>query len=96
MDLLFRRYASPFPFMDGMIQTCQFCDFIHNFAEAKQESDEWEIYLHKVWDKSFTEFKKEIKANQDHRKMSESQIETAIKDSMNILNNFNPEQQEGD
>lgn len=96
MDLLFTRYASPFLFMDGMIQTGQFCDFIDGVIKAKKEANEWEIYLHKVWDKSFTDFKNEIRVNQDNRSMSKSSFEATIKGSMNILNNFNPEQQEGD
>lgn len=96
MDLLFTRYASPFLFMDGMIQTGQLCDFIEKCVKSKREADEWEIYLHKVWDKSFTDFKNEIKVNQDNRRMSKSTIEATIKGSMSILNNFNPERQEGD
>lgn len=91
MDLLFTRYASPFLFMDGMIQNAMFCEFIHQLIKAKHEADEWEVYLHKVWDKSFSEFKDEIRLNRQNQHMSADQMENTIKKSMNILNNFNPE-----
>lgn len=93
MDLLFTRYASPFLFMDEMIRNGQFCMFIHNVIKAKHESDEWEIYLHKVWDKSFSEFKEEIRLNQRHQNMTNDQIERIVNDSMNVLSNFNPEKE---
>jgi len=91
MDLLFTKYASPFSFMDAMIQNSKFCEFITKVVKAKHEADEWEIYLHKVWDKSFGDFKKEIQLNQQHQHMSTSQMENTIHGSMDILNRFNPE-----
>lgn len=95
MDLLFKRYASPFLFINGMIQTGQFCDFVIDFIDTlndeKNEKAEWEFFLHKVWEKSFAEFKEDIKIEQDNQKMSESDIETTLKQTQNILANFNPE-----
>ncbi|MBO5957548.1 MAG: hypothetical protein J6Q39_08335 [Bacteroidales bacterium] len=96
MDLLFKRYASPFLILNGYIQTCRFCEFIDNFAEAVQETDRYEMYLHKVWDKSYSEFKEDIQTTQKNRHMSNIGFETTIKNSMNILNNFNPEQNGGE
>ena len=98
MDLLFKRYASPFLFINEMIRTGQFCDFVINFIETlneeKNEKAEWEFFLHKVWEKSFAEFKESIQIEQDNRNMSASDIETTIKQSQNILANFNPEETE--
>ena len=91
MDLLFQRYASPFIFIDGMIQSMQFDEFVCDFAEAKRETDEWQVYLHKVWDKSFTEFKEMLKVSRDNQRMTETEIETTISHTMNILNKLNPE-----
>lgn len=91
MDLLFTRYASPFLLMDGMIQNGMFCEFIYRVVKAKREADEWEVYLHKVWDKSFSEFRDEVRLNERHQHMPADQMENTIKHSMNILNNFNPE-----
>lgn len=91
MDLLFKRYASPFLFLNGYIQTGRFCEFISEFAEAVQESDEWQIYLHKVWDKSYADFKADIDNAQKNRNMSDSDFETTVQNSMNILGKLNPE-----
>lgn len=102
MDLLYQRYASPFSFMEGMIQTGRFEEFVTEFVdvinkerqeqfEEQKEQTMWELYLHRVFDKSYGEFKQQAKVEQDNKNMSESQIETTINMSRNILANFNPE-----
>lgn len=96
MDLLFKRYASPFPLLDGYIQTGRMCEFIAAFAEQKKEDDKWEFFLHKVWDKSWSDYCSELQTSQDLQAMSEEDIETTYKMSMNILGNFNPEKGEGE
>jgi hypothetical protein len=96
MDLLSRRYASPFFILNGYIQTGRFCEFIDEFAEAVQESKRYELYLHKVWDKTYEEFREDVLTTQKNRNMSEFSFETTIKNSMNILNNFNPEIERGE
>ena len=94
MDLLYQRYASPFSFMDGMIQTGRFEEFVITFCDTvKKEKDEktsWEYFLHRVFDKSFEEFKKGMKNDNENKKMSKRTIETTVKSSMDILNQFNP------
>ena len=96
MDLLFKRYASPFSFVDGMIQTGRFFDFVIGFIKTVNQEEEdkldWEYFLHKVFDKSYQEFKEEIKINKQNQNMSGQDIETTVQDSMNILNNFIPKQ----
>ena len=61
MDLLFKRYANPFPFMDGMIQTGRFSEFVQQILEKtnseREEQTAWEFFLHKVWEGSFADFK---------------------------------------
>lgn len=96
MDLLFKRYADPFSLVDGYIQTSRFCEFIHNFIDQKVEDDRWEFFLHKVWDKTYPEFCEALKNSQQLQTMSEDDIETTIQKSMNILNNFCPNQEEGE
>ena len=81
--------------MNGYIQTARFCEFIHAFIEQKQEDDRWEYFIHKVWDKSYTEFCDALHTSQDMQEMSVDDIEATIKKSMNILGNFNPEEEEG-
>ena len=96
MDLLFKRYADPFSLMTGYIQTSRMCEFIHAFIEQKTEDDRWEYFIHKVWDKSYSEFCATLQTSQDLQEMSDDDIEATVKKSMNILGNFNPEQEEGE
>ena len=96
MDLLSQRYANPCFFIDGMIQTGRFYEFVSEFVKTtNQEMEEkydWEFFLHKVFDKSYQEFKEEIKINKENQELSEQDIETTVKHSMDILNRFNPEE----
>lgn len=97
MDALFVRYAHPFLFIDGYISTGRFCDFVDNFIETinkeKKDEAEWEIFLHKVWDKSFSEFKEEISTNENNQNMTPDTIETTIAHSVKMLESFNPEEE---
>lgn len=97
MDLLFKRYASPFSFIDGMIQTCSFSKFVDDFIETvikeREEEEErlsWEYFLHRVYDKSYKAFKESMENDEKNKKMSEGAIETTIQSSMDILKNFKP------
>ena len=82
--------------MDGYIQTSRLCEFIHAFVEQKTEDDRWEFFLHKVWDKTYPEFCEALQTSQALQAMSEDDIETTVNKSMNILGNFNPDQEEGE
>ena len=94
MDQLFKRYADPFLFMDGYIQAGRFYDFVIDFIKTvnqeKDEKLEWEVWLHKVWEQSFNEFKEEIMTNAENQNMSAEQIEATVQESLDILKNFNP------
>ena len=97
MDLLFKRYASPFSLMDGYIQTSRMNEFIRSFVKQKTEDDKWEYFLHKVWDnRTYSEFCQSLQTSQELQELSEDDIEATIKKSMSILGNFNPEQEEGE
>ena len=96
MDLLFKRYADPFSLMNGYIQTSRLCEFIHTVIEQKLEDDRWEFFIHKVWGKSYADFCNTLQTSQDMQVMSVEDVETTIKKSMDILGNFNPEQEEGE
>lgn len=96
MDLLFKKYADPFSLMNGYIQTSRMCEFIQAFVKQNEEDDRWEYFIHKVWDKSYPEFCDSLRISQDSQGMSNEDIETTIKESMDILGNFNPEKEEGE
>lgn len=95
MDLLFKRYASPFPFMDGMIQTGRFYDFVADFVKTvnqeKEDKINWEFFLHKVWEGTYDDFVSGIENNKKNQNMSKRTIETTVQDSLDILKNFKPE-----
>ena len=100
MDLLFKRYASPFSFMEGMIRTGRFSEFVTSFVKTinqeREDETDWEFYLHKVWQGSFADFREEMKTNKENMNLSKGTIETTILHSMNILNNFNPDTDGGE
>lgn len=96
MDLLFKRYADPFSLLDGYIQTAQFCDFIPAVFEFQHEDDKWDFFLHKVWDKSYSQYLAELHTSQGEQEMSDDEIEATVKKSMMILGNFHPTQEEGE
>ena len=93
MDLLFKRYADPFSLVNGYIGTSRFCEFIEAFIEQKQEDERYEFFLHKVWNQTYDEFCGTLQTSQGMQELSDEDIETTIKKSMNILGNFNPEKE---
>ena len=96
MDLLFKRYADPFSLLNGYIQTGRFSEFIRSFCERQTEDEMWEYFLHKVYDKSYADFKATLQTSQDLQTMSDADVETTVKNSMAILGNFNPTGKEGE
>lgn len=98
MDLLFKRYASPFLLLDEMILTGELLEFVTHMVEQVNEEQEWEFFLHKVFDKSFKEFKDALNESQPVQctKMSESEIETTVNESRSILMGFIPETEGGE
>lgn len=88
MDLLFTRYASPFVLLDGFILTNSFNNYVDDFFGFINEDREWEFFLHKVYDKSWSEFSKEIKQSENQKPVD---LGATIVKSKNMLNNFTPE-----
>lgn len=99
MDLLHKRYASPFSLLDTLIENKQFSEYIQFLLnkEAEDRNDQmlWEFYLHKVFDKPFNEFKKDIlvKSEGESKKndaTDEAKRNEIIERSNAILNGFVP------
>jgi hypothetical protein len=95
MDLLAQRYASPCFILDGIIQTGRLLEFVDEFLQITEQEKEdqvnWEFFLHKVFEGTFNVFIEEQKINKQNQNLSARTIETTIKHSNDILNNFNPE-----
>lgn len=96
MDLLFKRYANPFVLLDGYISTGRFCEFIGTFAEQHREDTQWEFFLHKVFDKTYAEYKHALQTTQELQSMTDADMEATIKKSMDILGSFHPNDKEGE
>ena len=94
MDLLFKRYASPFILIDNLIligSSSSFIDDLIDFInEEKEEQVQWEFFLHKVFDKSWKEFCDELIAQES---INDEKIDlgATVEKSKNMLNNFTPE-----
>lgn len=92
MDLLFKRYASPFVLLDGLIATASLNNFIDDFfkfvGEERLEDTKWQFFLHKVFDKSWKEFCDELDSVNKAEKVD---LGATIKKSYDMLNNFTPE-----
>lgn len=96
MDLLFKRYASPFLLLDSAISSCGLLDFVSDFVKFKTEDDEqkmlWEFYLHKVHDKPYKVFLEDMESQKVAAKTAQNfNPEATITDARNTLEHFIPE-----
>ena len=71
----------------------QFLTICRRFFRGIQQRLRWEVYLHKVWDKTFEEYEEGV--NEEVQRietshMSETEQENVIADSMSILQSFQP------
>ena len=91
MDLIFKRYANPFLLFDNLIATGRFLEFILEFIDIRNEEKIYDYWLRKVFNKGLEEFKKQVMENNEIADLDNQNVETTINESMNILNNFNPQ-----
>jgi hypothetical protein len=101
MDLLHKRYASPFSFVDTLIENAGFYDFAqyltNKVEEEKTETMEWDFFLHKVYGKSFADWKQEAQNQAAQSEvMTEAKKEEIVSRSNAILNGFNLPSQGGE
>ena len=89
MDLLFKRYASPFLLVDQMLLTGQFSEFVTELFDYDTDDRLWNIFLHKIEGQSFNDWKASLGQEQDLM-MTKNEVETTVNDSFDILNGFEP------
>ena len=95
MDLLFKRYASPFCYLDVLLENGALYDGILNIWEEYNNDKTWDLYLSYKPETSFEKFKKDITSKaQAQEPLSKAQVGATVKKSQNILKNFNPLKQE--
>ncbi len=91
MDLLFKRYASPYLILDDMIRAGKLSEFILVVVNKENEQTQWEFWLHKVYGMGFEEYKQECKRNDKQAlAMSDEQVESTVSNARNILKGFKP------
>ena len=67
-------------------------DFIDTLVEKNNEDLELKVWLHKVYDKSFSEFTKNIHSQDAQiEEMDMEEAKTTVKKSYEILSNFQPQ-----
>ncbi len=99
MDLVFKRYSSPF-FLDYSIENGKLCELVDTLIKKRDEEMMWDMYLATLLhnNKSFNEWKKEIlgtSTSNKATKMSKKEIDATIKKSQRILCGFKPPQKGG-
>lgn len=85
-DLLYRRYASPHFIVEKMIRRGRFKEFVESLIRKQnEEADEktmWELYLHKVYNKSFDEFRNELKQNSSFKRIDKEALIADIRQGL--------------
>lgn len=78
-----------------MIRSQRFNRFVFDVCKTKSKENEdkntWEFYLHKVLDKSYSDFLKEINLKKELEETDNEELTETISNSYSVLNNFNPE-----
>lgn len=86
--MLLTQYANPYFFIDELILNCDFFEWVCSFIKQTNERRLYDVWLHKIHDRSFTEYKQWV---YDHtQETTAEQLETTVNESMQILNKFNP------
>lgn len=76
-----------------MIQTGRLSEFVAEFIRMDNEKTIWEYFLHKVYDKSYDDFKRSIMPRQ---KPTQADIKTTVNDAKSILDGFIPDGNRGE
>ena len=93
MDLLFSKYASPYFFLDEVLNLGRLPEFVYSVVEDENNKKMWELYLALVANpyaevSSFNEFKRKNTAPAIDPSID---LEATIGTSFGILQEFNPE-----
>lgn len=102
-DLIFKRYSSPFLFLDNLILQGRFSDGIDTIYKQVDEEKMWQLYLSSVTFramnndfKSYYDWKNETLSQNEEKPTFEvaedkEDIEEVKNKARNILKNFKPE-----
>ena len=86
MDFLCKRYGgSPFFILDRYLEQHRLSEFIYEVWSIHNEEEIFDIWLHKVDDKSYQDFRDSLIPP---KPVDKEEVAKTIEDSMNILNGF--------
>ena len=92
--MIFKRYSSPFLFLDNLIIQGRLSDGIDTIYKQVNEDKFWQLYLSiPMKEQSYVEWKNEIIARNDEKPKFEvaEDLENVKNKARNILKNFKPE-----
>lgn len=79
--------------MDGMIRAGKLCEFVEGlvkrYNDEQREKVIWEVWLHRVLDKSYPEFVESLDTQRKETATRE-EVQTILTESENILNYVRP------
>lgn len=86
MDFLCKRYGgSPFFILDRYIERNRLSEFIYEVWSIHNEEEIFDIWLHKVDDKSYQDFRDSLIPP---KPVNKEEVAKTIEDSTNILKGF--------
>ena len=82
--------------LQQMLQTGDFSQFIDELGQImwqeKANEQRWDFWLHRVYDRSFEDYVNDCEAAMQQAEASENvNIETTVKTSFEMMENFHPE-----
>lgn len=79
--------------MDGMIRAGKLCEFVEGlvkrYNDEQREKVIWEVWLHRVFDRSYPEFVEELEKGKE-KPVSNEQVLEIVEDSKAILGTVIP------
>lgn len=89
MDSIFKRYANPFLILDTMLEQSRLEEFVFELADQKTNEQIWDVWMHKVFDKPFQQFKDSL--TNKKKKRDPEKVKETLNDSKRMLESFNPQ-----
>lgn len=88
MDLLYAKYASPFDYLQALMDTHNLTNGICYIINNENERKLWELYLHSFPSESFDSWKNKLKDNTAVKELNEREVINQVNKSNDILKNF--------
>lgn len=85
-----KRYPTPEFTLDVVIANHRLLAFINQMLEETEHEEIYGVWLHKVYDKNFNDFKNQVYSRAKASTTTDNQKANTIKDSFSILENFAP------